>query len=311
MKHYLLYGVDVQSDVQLFPQSAADIASTAPDDSISLALQSESGALEQSDNARRWGPPTFFHDVHQRDLLLYSEGDLGNGQPGEERHLEIQNLLAFTWRVDDPRLTYRWLRDEEADSLLGFWFVHIVFPLFLTLERRYDFMHAAAVEFEQRIIMFIAESTGGKSTMADYFLKQGHALVSDDKVATFFHDGQVFGAPSHPHHRPWREYEVLGKPVSNFASGALPIRAFYLLEQDEPDTAVEISAVSGFRKFESLLPNYMYDFEFLQKQRLAWLGQLADQSGVFRVRRPWDLGRLHEVYDAICRHARKLSAMAR
>ena len=74
--------------------------------------------------------------------------------------------------------------------------MHIFLPLHLTLERGYDFIHAAAIEVDSSPVLFIAPSNGGKSTLADYFLKQGHALLSDDKVATFFYEGVFWAAPS-------------------------------------------------------------------------------------------------------------------
>ena len=75
-------------------------------------------------------------------------------------------------------------------------------------------------------------------------------MLSDDKVATFLHEGDYWVVPSHPHHRPFREFEVLGYPVENFAKEARPVHAFYILEAGKPDSGVEISEVTGFRKFE-------------------------------------------------------------
>ncbi len=99
---------------------------------------------------------------------------------------------------------------------------------------------------------------------------------------------------------------MLGYPVEPFAERARPIHAFYVLEAAEPEADIEITEVTGFRKFEQLLPNYLFSFSFLQAQRLRWLAGLADQSLVFRVRRPWDLERMHEVYEGICLHSRGL-----
>ena len=215
----------------------------------------------------------------------------------------MRGVVSFSWTGSDASIYYQ-LHEQGRQDLLVFWFVHIFLPLHLTLEHGYDFIHCAAVEIDEQPVLFIAPSTGGKSTLGDYFLKQGHSLLSDDKAATFWHGGKFYAAPSHPHHRPFREFEVLGYAVDNFATRAKPIHAFYLLERGEPDSEVKISEVTGFRKFEQLLPNYLYSFRFLQKQRLVWLARLADQSLVFRVRRPWNLDRQHEVYEAICSHSR-------
>ena len=100
---------------------------------------------------------------------------------------------------------------------------------------------------------------------------------------------------------------MLGHPVKNFAASARPIHAFYVLERGEPDSAIAITEIEGFRKFEQLLPNYLFGFRFLQQQRMRWLAGLADQSRVFRVQRPWNLDRMQEVYEALCAHSRDLS----
>jgi hypothetical protein len=251
-------------------------------------------------------PEAFFlAQTRDRELRLYSDRPLERSIPDQPWQMGVAGLVNFHWRGGESTLYYQ-AEQECTLELLVFWFVHIFLPLYLTLERGYDFIHAAAVEVDEEPILFIAPSTGGKSTLGDYFLKHGHPMLSDDKVATFLHEGKFFAVPSHPHHRPFRQVEVLGYPVGHFATCARPIHACYLLEQGEPDDAVEISEVTGFRKFEELLPHYLFSFSFLQQQRLRWLAQLADQSLVFRVRRPWNLDRQQEVYDAICTHSRSL-----
>jgi hypothetical protein len=221
--------------------------------------------------------------------------------------MDLDGLVSFYWRGGEPTLFYR-AEAECTKELLVFWFVHVFLPLYLSLEKGYDFIHAAAVEVDDEPILFIAPSTGGKSTLGDYFLKRGHPMLSDDKVATLLHEGKFFAVPSHPHHRPFRQVEVLGYPIENFARRARPIHACYILEQGEPDSTVCITEIEGFRKFEELSPNYLFDIPFLREQRLRWLASLADQALVFRVRRPWNLERMHEVYEAICAHSRSLES---
>jgi hypothetical protein len=238
-------------------------------------------------------------------VFLSTDRELAASVSGQPWCLEVEGVVSFTWTGSDPLIRYR-VHDDGSWPLLVFWFVHMFLPLFLTLERGYDFIHAAAVEVDDRPILFVAHSTGGKSTLGDYFLKQGHPMLSDDKVATFLQQDRFHAIPSHPHHRPFREFEVLGYTVEPFARRSHPIHAFYLLSRAEPDAGVEITEVTGFRKFEELLPNYLYNFGFLQVQRMNWLARLADHSLMFRVSRPWSLGRMPEVYEAICAHSREL-----
>ena len=301
MIEHCLYGVKVFCDFPLFDRPVP-VSAVAPGEHAALELRPVAAASGPVDY-----PETFpFCETHGRELFLRTDRDLARSTPGQPWCLEVEDVVTFTWTGGEPIIDYE-LHDKGTQPLLVFWFVHIFLPLHLTLERGYDFIHASAVEVDERPILFIAPSTGGKSTLGDYFLKQGHPMLSDDKVATFLNDGHYFAVPSHPHHRPFREFEVLGYPVGLFAKRARPIHAFYVLEQGEPDSATEIIEVTGFRKFEELLPNYLFSFTYLQQQRLRWLAQLADQSLVFRVRRPWDTARMREVYEAICAHSRGIA----
>ena len=92
--------------------------------------------------------------------------------------------------------------------------------------------------------------------------------------------------------------------AASVASRAGPIAAIYLLQVCAPEAGVQINEVQGFRKFEELMPAYLYDFPFLKERRLEQLAAIAGNTRVFRVTRPWDLGALPAVYEAIETHAR-------
>ena len=271
----------------------------APGEHAALELRQASSELDTGSQIEP------LYESHGRELFLHTDRPLALSEPGQRWRLEVRDVVSFYW-VGGLQLIEYELHSEGTQALLVFWFVHIFLPLQLTLERGYDFIHSAAMEVDGKPVLFIAPSTGGKSTLGDYFLNQGHAMLSDDKVATFLHEDEFWAVPSHPHHRPFRQFEVLGNPVSYFAAGPRPIHAFYVLEAGSPDDDVAIEEVLGFRKFEALMPNYLFGFEFLKKQRTEWLAQLADKSNVFRVHRPWDLKRQQEVYEAICAHSRGL-----
>jgi hypothetical protein len=300
MIEHCLYGVKVFCDFDLFDRQV-ELSAVAPGEHAVLELRCRADDRAPLDYAEI----TPLYTTHGRELILHTDRDLARSIAGQPWCLEVENVVSFTWIGGESTINYQ-LHPDGTQALLVFWFVHIFLPLHLTLERGYDFIHSAAVEIEGQPVLFIAPSTGGKSTLGDYFLKQGHPMLSDDKVATFFHEGEFWAVPSHPHHRPFREFEVLGYPVENFATSAKPIHAFYILEAGEPDSDIEITEIDGFRKFEQLLPNYLFSFSFLQQQRMRWLAQLADQSLVFKVCRPWDLDRMHEVYDTVCAHSRRL-----
>ncbi|KAA1188954.1 hypothetical protein F0M18_17275 [Pseudohalioglobus sediminis] len=295
MAEQVLYGVPVRTGFELFAAASAMAGFTeqAPLQLRELPAQQPLPTL----------PETFsLYHAHNRDLSLQSDRALAHSVAGQSWRMDVNDVVSFHWRGGDNLVHYQ-CHALGTQERLVFWFVHIFLPLYLTLERGHDFLHAAAVEVASRPVLFVAPSTGGKSTLADYFLQQGHPLLSDDKVATVMHGGQYYAVPSHPHHRPWREYEVLGDRVQNFATRARPIHAVYLLEQGEPDAEIAITEVTGFRKFEELIPNYLYSFRFLQEQRMRWLAQLADSIPVYRVHRPWNLERMDAVYRALRDHA--------
>lgn len=301
MVDHCLYGVRVVSDFDLFGRPVP-LTATAPGEHDTLRL--ENAGTGEAVDALSNAIPLFSN--HGRDLLLLTDRPLALSVGGQPWNLEVRDVVSLSWTGGDPTVRYR-LHNEGTRELLVFWFVHIFLPLHLTLERGWDFIHAAAVEIDDNTVLFVAPSTGGKSTLGDYFLKRGHPMLADDKVATFLHEGDYWAVPSHPHHRPFRKFEVLGYPIENFAAQSGPVHAFYALEAAEPDSRVEISEVEGFRKFENLLPHYLFSFRFLKEQRMRWLAQLADKSRLFRVKRPWNLDRMHDVYDAICAHSRSVS----
>jgi hypothetical protein len=300
MNEYCLYGVKAFTEFPLFDRPAP-ISAVAPGEPHPVELRQLPEEAELPSLPQR----VTLGSSHGRELCLSTDRELARSAPSQPWCLEVGDVVTLAWTGAEPLIHYQ-LHEQATRELLVFWFVHIFLPLHLTLERGYDFIHGAAVEVDEQPVVFIAPSTGGKSTLADYFLKQDHPMLSDDKVATFLERGRYYAVPSHPHHRPFREFEVLGYPVDNFARQARPIHAFYILEAAEPDADIEITEVTGFRKFEQMLPNYMFSFRFLQEQRLHWLAQLVDQSLVFRVSRPWSLDRMHEVYETICAHSRSL-----
>jgi len=289
----IVYGTKIESDIDLPFDLSHDTAVR-----YELLLSSKcSDALERSVTC---GFPLYF--VHGRDVYLYSDREFDVSEPGQPWCYEVKGVVRFYWTVGERTIYYK--LDKEGDaSLLGFWLIHLLLPLYFTLEGMYDFLHAGAVEVEGKPILFIAPSMGGKSTMTDYFIKQGHTLVSDDKVATFIDNGKFMAVGSHPYHRPYRKFEELGYRVDNFIVDFKPIHAFYQLEKVAGDAEVLIEEINGFKKFDTLLPNYLYMFTHLKPKRLKYLSVMLNSIRVFRVQVPWNMERLAEVHDKICEHS--------
>ena len=245
-----------------------------------------------------------FYYSHGRMVYLYSDRLFDDSDTGQPWCYEVKDVVSFYWKGGEDKLYYTLGKQGSAD-LLAFWFIHLLLPLYFTLEGKYDFLHAGAVEIDNKPILFIAPSMGGKSTLTDYFIQRGHTLVSDDKVPTFIKEGNFMAVGSHPYHRPYRKFEELGYRVTDFMTEFRPIDAFYVLQKADADADIIIDEITGFRKFDVLLPNYLYLFSFLKAKRLTYLSTMLNNVKVFSIQVPHDLGRLSEVHDAICTHYRR------
>lgn len=244
----------------------------------------------------------FLYPAHGRKVYFFSDREFDGSEIGQPWCYEVKDVIRFYWLGGERTIFYE--LDEKGDvNLLSFWFIHLLLPLYFTLEGMYEFLHAGAVEVAGNPLLFIAPSMGGKSTMTDYFIKQGHPLFSDDKVPTFIDNNRFMAVCAHPYHRPYRKFEELGYHVDNTPIHFKPIHAFYELEGVEGEADITVQEIKGFKKFDTLLPNYLYMFSFLKPQRLKYLSKMLNSIKVFHIQVPWDRERLGEVHDVICRHS--------
>jgi len=292
-RKFLAYGAAVSSDLDLgayLPEG-----SDAP---ISLAV----GKITGNDAFTPAGRPFVLGTGHDRELQIHTDRELSLSEREQPWCFEVRDIARFRWLGGSDHMTYERLR-QCTDQRLAFWLIHIVLPLYFTLEGRYEFIHASSVDIGDRTVLFTASSHGGKSTLTDYFVQQGHALVSDDKVGTYREGDRYFAVPSHPGRRPFRKFEELGYRTEHFSPRRRKIHALYNLYAGDPAADVQIEEIRGHQGFTQVLPNYLFNFRFLQARRLQYLGAMLGAVPVFRVAVPWDLGRLADVYRAICAHS--------
>jgi hypothetical protein len=169
-----------------------------------------------------------------------------------------------------------------------------VFGLLLRL-RGVTCLHASAVAFEDRCVVFVGPEGAGKSTTAAAFAKRGFAVLSDDIVALAItppdtsSDREPAGArlipepasfrvlPAYPHLCLWPDsvkflYEseeqfprlapdwdkrklVLGTKGTRFAHRALPLAAIYLFADRATEGAPRVAAAPLKMSLLSLLAN--------------------------------------------------------
>ena len=246
--------------------------------------------------------PITFYNNQGRTLCLYTE-TFTRTKPTQQWIFDVEGVVTFSWYSGEMIIEYL-PKENFTSKLLEYWTLHILLPIFLTIEEHCYFLHAGAVEIDDSAVLFVAESFGGKSTITDFFIKQGHAMVSDDKVAILEEDGKFLAVPSHPHHRPYRNMEDLGIYVENMADSPKPISNIYTLHRVASEAPISIRELHGIEKFKSLRFSTEINLSFLKSQRLKDLGHVAENIPVYKVSVPWDLERLDEVYTAILNHIR-------
>ena len=218
--------------------------------------------------------------------------------------LEIKDVVSIMWDAEDKKIIYT-QGVNYTPKRLQFWIFHTFFPIVLELEHIYRILHVGSVEIEGKPVLFSAFSFGGKSTMTDHFIQKGHTMLSDDSLAIDKRGDKYYAIASYPFHRPYREVETLGYPVENFATEPKPLHAVYLLEKSESHAAVEIVELKGIEKFKAFHHSSFIDFSFMKKERFDFFTEMSKHVPVYKVKVPWDLERLDEVYDKIVLSAKE------
>ncbi len=212
--------------------------------------------------------------------------------------LEIKDVVTLIWDAKERTIFYM-RRKNYTPKRLQFWIYHTFFPLVLELQKKYHILHVGSIEINDKPVLFSAFSFGGKSTLTDYFIQQGHTMLSDDSLGIEKKGEEYYAIASYPFHRPYREFEVLGYPVKNFSTGPKPIHAVYLLEKSEPDAIIEIIEAKGIEKFKAFHFSSFINFDFMKQEWFEFFTEMAKHVPVYKVNVPWNLERLDEVYEAI------------
>ena len=212
--------------------------------------------------------------------------------------VDVKGVVSFVWSCGERTLSYL-PQPSLTPELLEFWTLHTMIPMMLALDETYNILHVGAVEVAGKPIIFSAESFGGKSTLTDYFIKQGHPLFSDDTLGVY-KEGRTFKAvASYPFHRPFREAESLGYKVTKVISEPKAIKALFLLEKSDADADVVITEITGIEKYRAFHFSTFINFDFMKEKRFKALSEMANGIAVYKVAVPWKLERLTEVYKAI------------
>ena len=246
-----------------------------------------------------------FFDTNQgREIYLCSQYDLNEKQ--DKWAFVVEGCITFLCNTETKTICYK---EEQnfSQELMEYWLVHIVLPLFLTLENKHYFFHTGSVLVEDKAVLFMGDSYAGKSTLTDFFLQKGHALLSDDKLASFYDEQSeaFFVHASHPYHRPYRAREDLGQKAENFKEGRFSIGKIYWLEPVAAEKEVSIKELKGRKKFECLRYSTEMDIALYKRERFEYLSKFANSMKIYEVQVPHDMKRLGEVYEKIVEDIKK------
>lgn len=217
----------------------------------------------------------------------------------------VQNIVSFIWSKNSFTIEYI-LHQNGSIKLLNYWLLHIFLPVYFSIKQHYFFLHVGSVMLKDAAIAFSAPCNGGKSTLTNFFMQQGHTLITDDKLGTYIDGKDIICVPSYPYHRPYRETETIGKYVENFSKKSQRLKTIYQINQVDAKDNITILELKGVAKFTQL--KYASELNYIKDiiNETQFIADLAKRVQMYIVNIPWDISRLNEVYDAIISHQNEL-----
>lgn len=189
-------------------------------------------------------------------------------------------------------------------------------------------LHANAVEIDGRAVAFMAESGGGKSTLAAWFHDRGYRVIADDVCVIHFDEGRPHAAPGLPRLRLWLEaleftgrdrsgyhrsyvaesesFDKFDVPINSAAAvqSHVPLSAVYLLDRGGGFSITELTGVAAI---EAVFAN-TYRGSYVSAangEESHWLSavRLVQETPVYCVSREWGLASQDEQYCRLLEHA--------
>lgn len=243
----------------------------------------------------------YLNNNQYRVVSITSNSSFEELKANQNIYFHIEDVITFLVRLNTNKIYFKYHKYGNQE-LLKYWLFHTFLPILFTLENKYYFIHAGAVEIDGKPILFIANSFGGKSTLTDFFIQKNHTMISDDKVATYIQNDLVYSVPSYSYHRPYRKVEDLGIYVENFAKENKPISKIYNLIKSDKNEKITINEIIGIKKFTALRYATDIDLQVNKESRFNMLSKIANNIKVYDISIPWDLDRLEDVYQTILEH---------
>jgi hypothetical protein len=265
VRWYSVFGLRIRSDIALPVAAATNLDGLVPD---LVLVRSRTGRhLPEPDGPLVAALPCPFHGI---DLSMF-RGPTGTW---------LSSRLGWVCRISpDARSVEVFAEDGVDEQDLGIALAGQV-AIMVLHQRGYLTLHASAAVTEFGVVAFLGDKGHGKSTMAAAFLRRGAALVTDDVLPLSIAADGVYGTPSLPLMKLWREsaegtlaltdelpnvVSMLDKKLLSlagryrFAEAPARMRALYLLErydaQADSAAQVTIRRLNGRAGLKALLAN--------------------------------------------------------
>jgi len=296
--NFVAYGVSVTSPETL-PVNLPENGDA--DHSVKLVFSKYQAT---NDEMFQFAAPTV--NMHDRAITLSSNLPVNEDRRATKRHwkIAVSNLFSFTWSNQGDSIQINSKQNPDM-KLVAFWLLHTVIPAYLMLKETSFFLHASSVVVDNQAVLFIAPTHGGKSTMVDYFIRQGFHFLSDDKTRLAPGADEYTVFPSHPYRRPFREFEVLGKYSENLARRSLPVNSLFALNLVDPGDDFRVTKTAGLEKFELLKEAFLYEPVSLTEWEIKKVLKMAQLCQVYRAEIPRGIERLPEACEMILDHVRE------
>ena len=237
-------------------------------------------------------------ESHGRQIVLRSKcNHRVSGYDGPWR-LEVEGAVVFGGFGKQNEIFYKPI-NKAGERVVGFWFVHQVLPLFLSFMKGWRFLHASSIENKGKAVLFLARSEGGKSTTAEFFVQQGHGLISDDKIAVETDGHGYYSYVSHSRYRPYRRFEDLGIQAEFQSAERVPVDMIFYLSLVGEEEEASAQSMTKAEAFHVLVDGFLFEKVGQSVSSLSFIGGMASQVPMYRLFVPKCRAKLSEVYKQV------------
>lgn len=221
--------------------------------------------------------------------------------------------------------------EETTEEEIEIWLFGLVMA-FLLQGRGIFTLHAAAINYHRQAIAFLGPNGYGKSTLAYFFVRNGHTLITDDVLPVVNNHGRLFAGSGCPSMNLWKQtLDQLRAMDSNlrsdkrkhrysvetleidFCKSPVPLQRIYILHPMPGPGKPEVVDLSKSKALIELLAFTRSSSTIGladQKTLLRTYSSLLLQVPVRKLLYPWGFDHLPEIYQSVLQDSRDQHSIA-